>query len=182
MQLVLSPYLWLFCLIYIDDIVIYLASYEDHIKYLDQVLEAIEKTGITFSPSKCHLFYPSIILLGHKVSYLELSMHEKKVREIMDLERSTKIAQLQTFLGILIYFSAFIPYYTSTCMPLFQLLWKNTKWNWSGEQERAFEEGKLALASAPVLAHPEYRLPYHLYWDTLGEALGCTLQQVQPVF
>lgn len=97
MQLVLSPYLWLFCLIYIDDIVIYLASYEDHIKYLDQVLEAIEKTGITFSPSKCHLFYPSIILLGHKVSYLELSMHEKKVREIMDLERPTKIAQLQTF-------------------------------------------------------------------------------------
>jgi len=66
MQNILAPYLWLFCLVYIDDIVVYSKSYEEHIDHLDKVLEAVEKSGITLSPNKCHLFYGSILLLGHK--------------------------------------------------------------------------------------------------------------------
>jgi hypothetical protein len=68
MQGILSPYLWLFCLVYIDDIVVYSRSYEEHLEHLDKVLGAIEKAGVTLSPTKCHLFYSSILLLGHKVS------------------------------------------------------------------------------------------------------------------
>ena len=75
MQGILAPYLWIFCLVYIDDIVIYSKNYEDHIEHLDKVLEAIELAGITLSPVKCHLFYSSILLLGHKVSHLGLSTH-----------------------------------------------------------------------------------------------------------
>ena len=75
MQGILAPYLWIFCLVYIDDIVIYSKNYEDHIEHLDKVLEAIELAGITLSPVKCHLFYSSILLLGHKVSRLGLSTH-----------------------------------------------------------------------------------------------------------
>jgi len=67
MQGILAPYLWLFCLVYIDDIVVYSKSYEEHINHLDLILEAIKKAGITLSPSKCHLFYGSILLLRHKV-------------------------------------------------------------------------------------------------------------------
>lgn len=73
MQGILSQYLWLFCFVYIDDIVVYSKSYEDHIKHLNLVLGAIENARITLSPSKCHLFYGSILLLGHKVSRLGLS-------------------------------------------------------------------------------------------------------------
>ena len=84
MQGILAPYLWIFCLVYIDNIVVY-SKYEDHINHLDKVLEAIEKAGITLSPNKCHLFYGSILLLGHKVSWLGLSTHEEKVKAIMEL-------------------------------------------------------------------------------------------------
>jgi len=86
MQWILAPYLWLFCLVYIDDIVVYSKSYEEHINHLDLVLEAIEKAGITLSLKKCHLIYSSILLLGHKVSQLGLSTHLEKVKAIMDLE------------------------------------------------------------------------------------------------
>lgn len=79
MQGILAPYLWIFCLVYIDDIIIYSKSYEEHIEHLDKVLEAIEKAGITLSPVKCHLFYSSVLLLGHKVSRLGLSTHLEKV-------------------------------------------------------------------------------------------------------
>lgn len=114
-----SPYLWLFCPVYIHDIVMYSVFYEDHIEHLDQILGAIKKAGLTLSPTKCHLFYPLIILLGHKVMWLGLSTHEEKVKAVVDLERPTKTSQLQTFLGMLVYLSAFIPHYASICSPSF---------------------------------------------------------------
>lgn len=178
---ILAPYLWLFALVYIDDIVVYSTSYEEHIDHLDAVLGAIEGAGITLSPAKCHLFYSSILLLGHKVSRLGLSTHEAKVQAIMDLERPRKVSQLQAFLGMVVYFSNFIPFYEGICAPLFQLLRKEARWEWGAVQEHAFQEAKRSLAEAPVLRHPIQGMPYRLYTDASDEALGCALQQVQPI-
>ena len=154
MQGILAPYLWIFCLVYIDDIVVFSKSYEEHIHHLDKVLEAIEQAGITLSPNKCHLFYGSILLLGHKVSRLGLSTHAEKVKAILELERPKKLSQLQTFLGMVVYFSVFIPYYASICAPLFNLLRKHKRWKWGAEEEHAFQAAKDALRSSPVLGHP----------------------------
>lgn len=181
MQGILAPYLWIFCLVYIDNIVIYSKTYEDHIDHLDKVLEAIEQVGIMLSPVKCHLFYSSILLLGHKVLCFRLSTHMEKFRAILELQHPTKLSQLQTFLGMAIYFSAFIPYYANQCYPLFQLLRKGAKWSWSAECKTAFNSIKNALQEAPVLGHPLEGLPYHLYTDASDKALGCALQQVQLI-
>ncbi|KAI5892234.1 uncharacterized protein SCHCODRAFT_02471318, partial [Schizophyllum commune H4-8] len=67
---------------------------------------------------KCHLFYDSIILLGHKVSRLGLSTHYEKVKAVLEMKRPTCTSELQTFLGMLVYFNAFIPYYSDVCGPL----------------------------------------------------------------
>ena len=181
MQNILAPYLWLFCLVYIDDIVVYSKSYEEHIDHLDKVLEAVEQSGITLSPTKCHLFYGSILLLGHKVSRLGLSTHQEKVEAIIDLVSPKKLSQLQAFLGMVVYFSAFIPFYASICAPLFQLLRKGAKWKWGAVEEHAFQSAKLALQNSPVLGHPIEGRPYRLYTDASDEAAGCALQQVQPI-
>ena len=123
MQGILAPYLWIFCLVYIDDIVIYSKTYEEHIDHLDKVLEAIELSGITLSPVKCHLFYSSILLLGHKVSRLGLSTHNEKVRAILELQSPSKLSQLQTFLGMAVFFWPSYPitrtdaiHYSSFCV------------------------------------------------------------------
>ncbi|TFY81000.1 hypothetical protein EWM64_g3019 [Hericium alpestre] len=181
MQSVLAPYLWLFCLVYIDDIVVFLTSYEEHIGHLDKVLQAVEDAGITLSPSKCHLFYPSIILLGHKVSHLGLSTHQEKVHVISDLDIPRSVAQLQTFLGMAVYFSAFIPYYADHARPLFELTRKGRAWTWDADHQEAFDSIRTALQQAPVLGHPVQGLSYRLYTDTSVAALGCALQQVQPI-
>ncbi len=153
MQGILSPYLWIFSLVYIDDIVVYSKSYEEHIEHLDQVLKAVEENGITLSPSKCHFFYSSILLLGHKVSHLGLSTHEEKVRAILELERPTKVLELQMFLGMLVYFQSFIPYFADHMGPLFENLRKGAAWKWSKHHEYAWMTGKKALQESPVLGH-----------------------------
>ena len=70
MQEILSPFLWIFTLVYIDDIVVYSKTFEDHLNHVDLVLKAIADSGLTFSPPKCHLGYQSIVVLGNIVSRL----------------------------------------------------------------------------------------------------------------
>ena len=181
MQSILAPYLWTIALCYIDDIVVFSKSYEEHLQHLDLVLGAIAEAKLTLSPVKCHLGYSSILLLGQKVSRLGLSTHREKVEAIVELARPTSVQTLQSFIGMVVYFSHFIPYFSDIAAPLFKLLKKGTPWEWLGEHETAFESLKVALAAAPILAHPIAGLPYRVYSDASDVALGACVQQVQPI-
>jgi hypothetical protein len=112
---------------------------------------------------------------------LDLSTHTEKVQAVQDLVRLKGVVQLQTFLGMDVHFSAFMPYYSSIVAPLFVLLHKDTVWRWGAEEEYTFEVAKKVLREAPVLGHPVQRRPYQLYTDTSDDALGCALWQVQTV-
>jgi len=141
----------------------------------------VREAGITLSPKKCHFTYTSILLLGQKVSWLGLSMHDKKVRAITKLAAPMNLCSLQSFLGMAVYFSHYIPRYALLATPLFELLRKNAKWNWGRTQEEAFQMLQQALASAPVLGHPIQGHPFWIYSDALDMAIGACLQQVQPI-
>src|SRR6266850_6069470 len=119
--------------------------------------------------------YTSILLLGQKVSCLGLSTHTEKVKAIMELATPANIHTLQSFLGMAVYFSHYIPGYALLAAPLFELLKKKAKWEWGKEQEAAFQNIQRALASAPVQGHP-----FRIYSDTSDVAIGACLQQVQP--
>jgi hypothetical protein len=99
-QSVLAPYLWLFTLVYIDDIVVFSLTFKDHIHHWDSVFEAIEKSGLTLSPAKCFLGYQSLLLLGQKVSRLGPSTHKEKIDAIVALKEPNTVNELQTFLNI----------------------------------------------------------------------------------
>ena len=98
MQKVLAPFLWIFALVYIDDIVIFSKTFDDHLDHLDQVSKAVTETGITLATTKCHFTYQSLLLLGQKVSRLGLSTHMEKVSAILNLETPKNIHDLQIFL------------------------------------------------------------------------------------
>ena len=98
---ILAPFLWIFALVYIDDIVVFSKSFEDHYQHLDQVFKAISDSGLTLSPNKCHIAYESLLLLGQKVSRLGLSTHKEKVDAILQLEPPKDVPTLQTFLGMM---------------------------------------------------------------------------------
>jgi len=91
------------------------------------------------------------------------------------------VADLQKFLGMVVYFLQYIPYYSFIMAPLFALLKKGVKWQWEAEHEIVFHEVKETLAKAPVLGHLIQGSPYHVYTDVSDIALGVCLQQVQPI-
>src|SRR5277367_1656670 len=181
MNEVLSRYLWIFVLVYIDDIVVYSYTFEDHLKHVDWVLQAIETAGLTLSPSKCFLGYQSLLLLGQKVSRLGISTHREKVDAIVAPKPPKNVSELQTFLGMMVYFSNYIPFYAWIVNPLFQLLKKGTTWSWDERHQEAFEISKRVLQSSPVLAYAQPGKGYRLYSDACDYGLAAILQQVQAV-
>ena len=160
MQGILSAYLWIFTLVYIDDIVVYSKTFEDHLTHIDTVLKAITKSGITLSPPKCHLGFQSLILLGQKVSRLGVSTHKEKVKAISELAEPKNVHDLQMFLGMMVYFSCYIPFYAWIVAPLFKLLKKGNTWTWGPLEQEAFDLSKEVLTNAPVQA---YTIPHRGY-------------------
>ena len=100
MQNILAPFLWIFTLVYIDDIVIFYKTFDDHLDHLDQVFKAVAETGITLATTKCHFVYQSLLLLSQKVSHLGLSRHMEKISAILNLESPKNTHDLQIFLGM----------------------------------------------------------------------------------
>jgi hypothetical protein len=181
MQNVLSPFLWIFALVYINDIVIFSRNFNDHLIHIGTVLKAISNSHITLSPSKCHFAYESLLLLGQKVSQLGLSTHKEKVNTIIKLEAPRNVHDLQVFLRMMAYFSSYIPFYAWIVHPLFQLLKRKRDWNWGLEEDQAFTLCKEVLSNAPIRAHAIAGRPYRVYSDACDYALAAILQQVQLI-
>jgi hypothetical protein len=180
MQEILAPYLWIFTLVYIDDIVVYSRSFEEHLQHVDCVLSAIAKSGLTLSPPKCHLGYRSIVVLGNKVSRLGLSTHAEKLKAVWKLEAPKTKKSLKAFIGLAVYFAAYIPFFSWMATPLFKLMRsKDISFDWSAKHQHTFETIKLALVSAPVRGHPIAGQAYRLCTDASDYALAGALQQIQ---
>jgi hypothetical protein len=118
MEVLLSQYLWQFVLVYIDDILIFSRSLEEHLTHLSVVLTLLESAGITLSISKCFFAYDSIQALGHQVSCLGLSTVQEKVEVVRNLVFPTTLKQLEHALGFFGYYHKFVKDYASVVEPL----------------------------------------------------------------
>ena len=181
MNKVLAKFLWLFVLVYIDDIVVYSQTFENHAKHLDSVLRAIANANITLSPLKCHIGYQSLILLGQQVSRLGISTHQEKIDTVDAMKPPTKVKELQMYLGFVNYFTNYIPFYTWITKPLYRLLTKDAILTWDPIHQEAYELCKIALKSTPILGHLQDEKGYQLYTDASDFGISAVLQQIQPI-
>lgn len=107
-----------FCRAYVDDIVIFSTSLEEHISHLTQVFQALEEMNIHLAPNKAFLGYPSVRLLGQRVDALGLATAEEKLWAIKNLEFPRTLAALDKYLGLTGYLKQYVPYYTAIAKPL----------------------------------------------------------------
>jgi transposase InsO family protein len=178
MQLVLSGLLWVTTLVYIDDVIIYSPSFEQHLVHLRQVLERLDKAGLKLHPNKCTFGQTEVKYLGHIVSADGISMDPEKCRVVSELKHCTSVKEVRSFLGITGYYRRFLKDYSRIVAPLTRLLSKGVPFAWTSECDDVMTKLKTLLTTAPaMLAYPREDLTYHLYTDACNVSIGSQLCQ-----
>ncbi|GJP52310.1 hypothetical protein CLOM_g11436 [Closterium sp. NIES-68] len=168
-----------FVIVFIDDILIYSKSLDEHVHHIRQVLTRLRQHRLFVKQSKCEFARSSIPFLGHIISHNQLSMDPSKVKAVQDWKPPTSIKELQAFLGLANYYRKFIQHFAAITSPLSNLLRKTEGFHWGPDEDKAFDATKQALTSSPTLALPNPSLPYTIWTDASSVATGAILCQDQ---
>lgn len=159
MDVLLRGLRWQTCLCYLDDVVIFSATFKEHLLRLQSVLECIKTAGLQLNTKKCHLACRHIQILGHTVSADGIRPDPDKIRAVSEFPRPLNIKQLKSFLGLCSYFRRFIQDFADRAAPLNRLLSKDTAFEWTEDQENSFKSLKLSLTNDPILSPFDSRSP-----------------------
>jgi hypothetical protein len=177
MNVTLSPRLRKFVIVFFDDILVYSATYEDHLKHLRLVFEWLHNDQWKLKKTKCSFAQRSITYLGHIVSSQGVATDASKVQVIVDWPVPANVKELRSFLGLAGYYRKFVKHFGIIARPLTNLLKKNALFLWTPDHAAAFSTLKTALSSAPVLALPNFDLPFAIETDACATGVGAVLMQ-----
>ena len=166
--------------VYIDDILVAGATEEENLKRLEDVLTRLERAGLRAQKSKCQFMKSSVTFLGHRVDADGLHPLAEKVEAVVKASTPRNLKELKSFLGLLLYYSKFLPNLSSVLAPLYHLLHKDALWKWSVEEEKAFQCSKELLTSSSLLVHFNPTLPLILVCDASEVAIGVVLAHRMP--
>jgi hypothetical protein len=178
MNTVLGEYLHDFVVVYLDDILIFSKSAEEHLKHLKLVLNKLRQHGLYANAKKCEFFKRELEFLGHIIGRDGIKVDPKKTEAVKRWPKPTTVKELRGFLGLANYFRRFIQGYSSIVAPLTDLTKKDASiTDWSAECDKAFQTVKQALIKAPVLAHPDFTQPFDVICDASNVGVGAVLLQ-----
>lgn len=173
------PFLDSFVIVFLDDILIFSKTQEEHARHVRQVLDVLRKQLLFAKLSKCELFRTEVEFLGHLISRDGVRMMEDKVKAVQEWPVPTTVTQVRAFLGTAGYYRKFIKDFSSVAAPLSDLTKDGVTFEWSAKQEESFQKLKTAMAQGPILILPDPNLPYVVNTDASGFATGAVLQQDQ---
>lgn len=179
MNEILRPFLDDFAMAFLDDILIYSKTYEEHFRHVKLVLDKLRQEKLYAKLSKCEFFRSEVEFLGHRVGADGVRMLEDKVKAIIDWPVPSKVGDVRSFLGLAGYYRKFIKDFSSIAAPLTELQKDQVKWEWGDKQQTAFDTLKNAIRTDPVLILPNPELPYIVQTDASGFATGAVLMQDQ---
>ena len=185
------------CLIFLDDILIFSETFEEHISRLEAVFSRLKQHGVKLKASKCEFFKTSVRYLGHVVSDTGVETDSDKIAALSSWPEPTNVKQLRSILGFIAYYRRFIKDYAHIVKPLNDLLVghpthcsadqkkKNKKkksitpWQWGSAEQSAFDTIKEKLSSPPVLSYADFSKPFVVHTDASLDGLGAVLYQIQ---
>lgn len=163
---------------YIDDILIYSKSEEDHIGHVRTVLERLLTNHLYVKAEKCEFHVKQTSFLGYHISHRGVKMDESKVKAVTEWHTPSTIKELQRFLGFANFYRRFIRNYSMIASPLTSLLkGKPSKLRWTPDATNAFQNLKDRFTTAPILKHPDPSLPFVVEVDASDCGIGAVLSQ-----
>jgi len=181
MNRIFHEFLDKFVVVFIDDILIYSKSPEEHSEHLRIVLQFLKERQLFAKLSKCEFWLSQVQFLGHVVSSEGIRVDPSKVEVVTRWERPTTPTKIHSFWGLAGYYRKFIKGFSCLALPLTKLTQKEQDFKWNDDCEASFQELKRGLTSAPILFLPNPEKKFEVYCDASGQGLGCVLMQEQKV-
>ena len=177
MNRVFKDFLDSFVIIFIDDILIYSPTKEDHVEHLRKVLTVLKEKQLYAKFKKCEFWIERVVFLGHVVSKEGISVDPGKVEAVTKWQRPKNVFEVRSFLGLAGYYRRFVEGFSKISNPLTQLTRKSVPFQWSDACEKSFQELKQRLVTAPILTIPTDSDGFVVYSDASKNGLGCVLMQ-----
>ncbi|GJT37976.1 putative reverse transcriptase domain-containing protein [Tanacetum coccineum] len=182
MNRVCKPYLDKFVIVFIDDILIYSKSKQEHKEHLKIILELLKKEELYAKFSKCEFWIPKVQFLGHVIDSEGIHVDPAKIESIKDWTSPKSPTEIRQFLGLAGYYRRFIEGFSKIAKPMTKLTQKKVKFEWGDKQEAAFQLLKQKLCSAPILALPEGKRRFSIDTASLrrrvGRCISCRKRKV----
>eukprot|EP01129_Flabellula_baltica_P005312 TRINITY_DN1914_c0_g1_i1.p1 TRINITY_DN1914_c0_g1~~TRINITY_DN1914_c0_g1_i1.p1 ORF type:complete len:1797 (-),score=243.90 TRINITY_DN1914_c0_g1_i1:39-5429(-) len=179
MEAIFASFLYTYVLIYIDDIIIFSKSFDDHLLHIGNVLDVIIEKKLVLNFSKCRFATSTIKYLGHVVSRGFIGPNPEKVSTITSYDVPDSKSKLKNFLGVLNYFRKFIPEYATRSRHLYDATRHDCKFKWTAEMTEEFMDLKAAMANEPILALPDLDERFFVETDWSKYGVGGILYQYE---
>ncbi|EXX64785.1 gag-pol fusion protein [Rhizophagus irregularis DAOM 197198w] len=166
-----------FVLVYLDDVIIYSKTFKDHIQHLKEVLNRIRKANLRLKAEKCHFAAAEHQFLGHVVGKEGVKPDPEKVNKMVNYPEPQNIRELRKVLGLFSYYRRFIKDFAKVADPMYKLLKKDAPYEWTNLQQKAFENLRDKLTTAPIVQYPDFSKPFFLYTDASTIGLDAVLAQ-----
>src|SRR3978361_121130 len=164
--------------VYIDDVLIYTKTLEEHQLLLKKVHAKLEEYGLAIAPHKSIFHAEEVDFLGYILTPQGISMSKRKVEDVLNWASPRNVKEVQIFMGFANFYRRFILNFSGVCKPITDTLKaKGKDFNWGNEQEQAFRKLKTAFTTGPILRHFDPAKPIQIETDASNFALGCVLSQ-----
>lgn len=179
MELAMRGLQWTSCLIYLDDVIIFGRTFQEHTARLRKVLERIRQANLKLKPRKCDMFQEQVRFLGHIVAAEGIRPDPNNISKITGWSEPKTVTEVRQFLGLCSYYRRFVRNFSIIAKPLTKLTTNDSELLWSTECQSAFDELKARLVGPEVMAFPRDDGTYILDTDACNIGIGSVLSQVQ---
>jgi hypothetical protein len=178
MNEVLKDFIGKFVIVYLDDILIFSKTEEEHLKHLATVMRRLQQEKFMINLKKSSFMKTELIYLGFVISSNELKMDPEKVRAIRDWPLPKSIFEVRSFHGLASFYRKFIRNFSGICAPMMDTVKKRHKYfHWTEEVEKSFRLLKEKITGQPVLVLPDFSKTFQVRCDASGFAIGAVLSQ-----
>ena len=177
MMEILGDLMWKSVLVYLDDVLIFSSSMEEHMRVLREVFARFRAHNLKLNPSKCVFSREQVTFLGHVLTRGCVRPAADNVAAVRSYRRPTNRSEVRRYLGLCGYMRHFVPNFSTRAAPLTALTSESHPFVWTGECEQSFQDLKEAITSYPVVRSADVSQPFVLTTDACGLGWGCTLSQ-----
>jgi len=166
--------------VYLDDILIFTETLEEHRKVTWRVMELLRKNNLFLKPEKCKFEKTEVEYLGVIISHNSIKINPVKVAGVTEWPIPSNRKEVQSFLGFTNFYRRFIQGFSHLAHPLINLTWKDMEWRWGAEEQSAFDSLKERITTAPILVLSDNLRPFQIKADSSDFATGAVLSQQLP--